>query len=141
MTRVFIDTNVPMYAAGRPHPLRDGAQATIRHIVSGELDAVTDSEVFREILYRYFFIGEREKGLRVFDSFLEIMKGRVLPVTEADLGEARRVAEQLPMLHARDLVHLAVMRNNGISTIITADEGFKQVAGVTCLALGELPSR
>ncbi|MDR5695919.1 MAG: type II toxin-antitoxin system VapC family toxin [Armatimonadota bacterium] len=69
MSPVFIDTNIPMYAAGTPHPLREPARRVILAIANGQLDAVTDSEVFQEILYRYLHIGEREKGLSVFDNF------------------------------------------------------------------------
>ncbi|MGE5572841.1 MAG: hypothetical protein ACM3ZU_07460 [Bacteroidota bacterium] len=48
---VFIDTNVPMFAAGHPHPYREAARDTIRGIVSGHIDPVTDSEVLQENLY------------------------------------------------------------------------------------------
>lgn len=124
---VFIDTNVPMYAAGRPHPCREAARDTIRGIVSGRIDAVTDSEVLQEILYRYFAIGERATGLAVFDSFAAIMKDRVLPVTEADVILARQFADSFSNLSPRDLIHLAVMKNHGITRIITADAAFDTV--------------
>jgi predicted nucleic acid-binding protein len=57
MSRVFIDTNVdtnvPMYAAGKSHHLKEPCQRVILAIAKGELNAVTDTEVFQEILYRY----------------------------------------------------------------------------------------
>jgi len=127
---VFIDTNVPMYAAGRPHPCREAARDTIRGIVSGHIDAVTDSEVLQEILYRYFAIGEKATGLAVFDSFAAIMKDRVLPVTEADVMLARQFADSLSNLSPRDLIHLAVMKNHGITRIITAEAAFDAVGWV-----------
>ena len=63
MNRVFIDVNIPMYAAGTPHPLREPSQRVIMAIAIGRLDAVTDAEVLQEILYRYLHIGERENLL------------------------------------------------------------------------------
>ncbi|RMF84316.1 MAG: VapC toxin family PIN domain ribonuclease, partial [Nitrospinota bacterium] len=43
MSPVFIDTNIPMYAAGTSHPLREPSQRVIRAIANGQLDAVTDA--------------------------------------------------------------------------------------------------
>ena len=124
MGSVFIDTSIPMYAGGTPHPLREPCQRVITAIVEGRLDAVTDAEVFQEILYRYFYIGEREKGLRIFDDFDRIMDGRILPIGDDDVRQARLLAERNYRLSPRDLIHLAVMRRHGMEEIFTADTGF-----------------
>ena len=52
-----------MYAAGTAHSYRQPAQRIIAAIAGGQLAAVTDVEVFQEILYRYFSIGQRPRGL------------------------------------------------------------------------------
>jgi len=127
---VFIDVNIPMYAAGMPHPLREPAQRVILAIAEGRLDAITDAEVFQEILYRYFYINQREKGLKVFDNFYRIMSGRILPIEDLDVQEAKRLSEKYPLLAPRDLIHLAVMKRRGIHEIITADSGFDFVSEV-----------
>src|ERR1700692_916376 len=50
---IFIDSNIPMYVIGRPHPHREGAQRLLeRAAVAGER-LVTDAEVLQEILHRY----------------------------------------------------------------------------------------
>lgn len=131
MSRCLIDVNIPMYAGGQAHPLRSPAQDIIRAIASGQLDAVTDAEVLQEILHRYLYIGEREKGLQIFDHFDRLMTGRILPVTDVDVRKARALAEEHPRLGPRDLIHLAVMLNHGIDRIVTADRGFDGVEGVT----------
>ena len=46
-------------------------------------------EVFQEILSRYFHIGQREKGLWIFDHFHRVMLGHILPIEEADVVRAR----------------------------------------------------
>ncbi len=127
MNRVFIDTNIPMYAAGATHPLREPSRRVIRAIAAGTLDALTDAEVFQEILYRYLHIGGREKGFRVFDHFHRIMIGRILPVEGADVHQARQLAERYPNLSPRDLIHLAVMLRYHLPEIITTDMGFDTV--------------
>ncbi len=130
MTRIFIDVNIPMYAAGALHPLREPSQRVIMAIATGQLDAVTDAEIFQEILYRYLHIGEREKGFRVFDHFYRIMVGRILPIEDADVQQARALAERYPALSARDAIHLAVMRRHQVRDIITADTGFDAIEEV-----------
>jgi predicted nucleic acid-binding protein len=130
MTRSFIDVNIPMYAAGALHPLREPSQRVIMAIATGQLDAVTDTEVFQEILYRYLHIGEREKGFRVFDYFYRIMAGRILSIDEIDVQQARNLAERYATLSARDVIHLGVMRRHQLQDIITADPGFEAIEGV-----------
>jgi hypothetical protein len=130
MPRIFIDVNIPMYAAGREHPLRGPCQRAVKALAAGEIDGVTDAEVFQEILYRYLHIGERDKGFQVFDQFHRLMEGRILPVTDADLFETRLLAERLPRLGARDLIHLALMTRHGIQRILTADRHFDAIDGI-----------
>jgi len=127
MSRVFIDVNIPMYAAGTTHRLREPSQRVIKAIAAGQLDALTDAEVFQEILYRYLHIGEREKGFRVFDLFYRIMLGNILPIEDMAIQLARELAEQYPAMSPRDLIHLAVMLHQNIQTIITTDTGFDSV--------------
>ena len=50
---VFVDTAVIMYAAGRPHPLRDPCRAIIERVAAGRLDGVTSAEVIQEVLHRF----------------------------------------------------------------------------------------
>lgn len=130
MGRVFIDTNVPMYAAGANHPLVEPARRVIEAAASARIDAVTDVEVFQEILYRYAHIRQQEKGFAIFDHFLRVMMGRVLPVSDHDARAARELAERYPGLGPRDLIHLAVMARHGIEEIVTADAGFDAVGEV-----------
>ena len=121
MNQVFVGTNVPMYAAGVPHPLREPCQRVIRTVATGKLDAVTNAEVFQEILYRYLHIGQREKGFLVFDHFHRVMLGHILPIEDTDVVRARELAEQYLTLGPRDLIHLAVMEHHQIQNIITTD--------------------
>jgi len=138
MELVFVDVNVPMYAAGREHPLRDPARRAIRAVASGELNSVTDAEVLQEILYRYLHIGERQKGLQIFDQFQRIMAGRVLPIAAADVQHARLLAERHERLSARDLIHLAVMENHEIRRILTTDRAFDGIGGIERLDPADL---
>lgn len=130
MNQVFIDVNIPMYAAGTSHPLKEPSQRVVRAIASGQLDALTDAEVFQEILYRYFHIDERQKGFMIFDLFRRIMLGRILPIDDMDIQRARELAEAYTALSPRDLIHLSIMICHDLKSIITTDTGFDSVKEV-----------
>ncbi|MBW2740444.1 MAG: type II toxin-antitoxin system VapC family toxin [Deltaproteobacteria bacterium] len=51
MNEYFIDTNIFMYAAGKPHEFKQPCVDILSRIQSGELKAAIDTEVFQEILY------------------------------------------------------------------------------------------
>jgi predicted nucleic acid-binding protein len=51
--RVFVDSNVAMYVAGRDDPNREPARRFLTEVRNGAVDACTSTEVLQEILYRY----------------------------------------------------------------------------------------
>ncbi len=130
--RVFIDTCIPMYAAGSEHPCKKSCLDIMESAARGILDAYTDVEVFQEILYRYFSINRKQIGLQVFDLFSAIMDGAVLPIRYPDVSLVRKLSKEETHAHLspRDFVHLAVMLNNDISCIVTTDQGFARIPGI-----------
>ncbi|KKM11370.1 twitching motility protein PilT [Clostridiales bacterium PH28_bin88] len=128
--RVFIDTNIPMYAAGTAHPYREPCRNIIKAITSGSVDAATDAEVFQEILYRYLHINRREQGLMIFDKFQTLMGDGIMPVTMRDVGLARELVVAYPALSPRDLIHVAVMIHHEIRHILSTDRNFDTVKGI-----------
>ena len=128
-TRIFVDANVPMYAHGAPHPYRRPCQEALRRIVAGDLLAVTSSEVVQEIIHRYLSLKRRRQAVQVAGDFMTVVSA-VLPVTQRDIEQALRLISRYPQLPARDLLHVAVMLNNGITHILSADAHFDLVEEV-----------
>ena len=58
----------------------------------------------------------------------------VLPVTRRDVDTAARLFAQYGPegVKARDVIHAAVMQNNGLSTIISTDTHFDQLPSLEC---------
>ena len=131
---VFVDSNVPMYVAGRDHPLRDPARRFLERARSGEVDICTSTEVLQEILYRYAALKRLDLAASVYDLFVQICP-TVLPVTLADTDRARALLVSSRGISVRDAVHAAVMLNHDISEIATFDEGFDAIAGITRVTL------
>ena len=58
---------------------------------------------------------------------------RICPITHEDVEEARRLGERTAGgsgASARDLVHAAVARRQGVREILTVDAGFASIPGV-----------
>ena len=131
---VFIDSNIPMYVAGRDHPLKGPAQRFLAKVQSGRVEACTSTEVLQEILYRYTALRRRDLAREVYDLFVEICPV-VLPVTLADTDRARDLVSSGSGVGVRDAIHASVMFNNGVPSIASFDSGFDAIAGITRVEL------
>ena len=127
---VFIDANVPIYAAGREHPYKEPCARILRVLADAPQSFVTNSEVLQEIMHRYLASGRWTLGREVVRAFAEAMHGRVEPVHGEDVILATELADRHPGVSARDLVHAAVMRRLGVSRIISADTDFDRLEGI-----------
>ena len=58
---------------------------------------------------------------------METLIPTTLPVTLADIRRARQLAKRYPTLRTRDLIHAAVMLENGLTHILSTDCHFDQM--------------
>ena len=123
----FVDTNVLMYAVGRPHPLRGAAQDFFSKASRDRTPLCTSAEVLQELVHAYLPAGR----MGAFDAALKLV-GRarvsVWPLEEADVTLARRLHEQHPDLDSRDLCHLASCRRRNVRALKTFDSALADVA-------------
>jgi predicted nucleic acid-binding protein len=131
---IFVDSNIPMYVAGRDHPLRDPSRRFLERARAGQIEICTSTEVLQEILYRYAGLKRLDLAAAVYDLFVQ-MCPVVLPVTLADTDRAKALLTSVSGLSARDAVHAGVMMNHQLSEIATFDEGFDAVAGIARVRL------
>lgn len=127
--KVFLDSNIAMYAAGREHPNRMPSIRVLGQAHRGEISAATSVEVLQEILYRYSGMSRVDVALQVYEAFVEVCPV-VLAVTLADCDESCRLLAEVEGISARDALHAAVMRNHGVETIASFDTGFDKVPGI-----------
>lgn len=123
---VFVDANVPMYAVGTAHPLKQPCVDFLEAVALGEIVALTDAEVLQEILHRYSALNRREQAIEIVQLFARVIP-TVLPITLADVQRALDIHRQHPGLQARDSLHAAVMINHGVRRILSADHHFDEV--------------
>jgi predicted nucleic acid-binding protein len=130
---ILVDSNIPMYLVGAPHPHRSDTQRWLEKLVTGRQRLVTDAEVLQEILHRYVAINRRDAIQPAFDALLGIVD-EVLAIDQKILERAKGIVLGYRQLSARDAIHLAVMEHHGIETILTFDSGFDGFPGVTRLS-------
>ena len=125
---IFVDSNVFMYAVGRPHALQANAQEFFVEANRGGTPLCTSAEVMQELAHAYLPVGR----LQTFDATLGLIAYagvEVWPLEEADVALARQLHEQYPALQARDLCHLASCRRRGVRDIKTFDQTFAAISG------------
>ena len=125
---IFVDTNVIMYAVGRPHPLQEQAHDFFFECRRNGSPLVTSAEVLQELAHSYLRVNRRDS----FDEALALLARfdvTIWPLTDDDVTLAVDLHAQHPNLSARDLCHLASCRRRGITRIMTFDQGFAAAAG------------
>ncbi len=126
---IFVDSNIPMYLVGAPHPLKDAARAAIERCVNRGERLVTSAEVMQEILHRFVAI----KRPAAIQAALDVLAGvvdDVLPIEAVDVTNARDVLLSRARLSARDALHVAVMKRHGIERVMSFDAGFDAVGWI-----------
>lgn len=127
---IFVDSNVPMYLVGAPHPHKRDAERLLASAISAGSRLVTDAEVFQEILHRYSAIRRLDAVSPAFEALLGVVD-EVFSVTLEDTQRARGLllagAERIS---SRDALHLAIMAREHVTQIMTFDAGFDHAGHV-----------
>lgn len=123
----FVDTNVVMYAVGRPHPLRGAAREFLTQRVRDGGPLCTSAEVLQELAHAYLPV-ERESTLDAALALVVRSGMEVWPLESEDVHLARRLHARFPTLSARDLCHLASCQRRGVTDIKTFDRAFASAA-------------
>ena len=136
---LFLDVNIPMYAAGTDHPYKAACVWIMQEVAEGRLAVAIDTEVVQEILHRFGAIRRVEIGVTMAENLLDLV-ATVHPVVVADIRQAIQLYTTYAEhgVTARDALHAAVMRNNGLTHILSTDQHFDRIEGITRLGVGSL---
>ena len=121
----FVDTNVFMYAVGRPHRLRAVAREFFEQAARERRQLCTSVEVLQELLHAYV-PPRRMATLDAALTLVDSLATEVWPLEPEDVLLARRLHQRFPALGARDLCHLASCRRRNVSDIKTFDRAFEE---------------
>jgi predicted nucleic acid-binding protein len=126
---VFVDSNIPMYVAGRAHRNKEPSIRFLKDVAEGKIKAASDVEVLQEILHRYHHLRRLEDGFAVFEAFLTVVP-RFHPVFLEDLLAAKQLLALHSTISPRDAIHVAVMRRTGLETIVSYDRHLDHIKGI-----------
>ena len=130
---IFVDSNVPMYLVGTPHPNKGRAQVLLDQLARSKSRFVTDVEVYQEILHRYTAI-RCPDGIDAAFACLDGIVDKKLTFSMAEIHAARTILESVGGISARDALHVAVMRSAGVNRILSFDRGFDACPGIQRLS-------
>lgn len=139
---LLLDVNVVMYAAGTDHHYKQACAWLMLEVAAGRVKAAIDTETIQEILYRYMKTQQWRVGVDMSRNLIDAVTV-VLPIRLADMLLCMQLCESYGPrgLSARDLIHVAVMQNNGLDTIISTDRDFDRIEGIRRLDPFDLYSR
>lgn len=124
----FVDTNVFMYAVGRPHSLRAEARGFFVDALVRRVPLATSAEVLQELIHAYIPVGRQatlERAMALMDGHAVT----VWPLEREDVTLAAQLHDRFPNLGARDLCHLASCRRRNVSTVKTFDKALAAALG------------
>ena len=124
MDRVFIDANIPMYAAGSEHPNKAPSIKILEKISKEQIFGVTSAEVLQEILHRYQSINMLSSGIEIFEEFSNIVD-EVLQINFKIMENAKIIISGNPVILTRDAIHAATIEYYNIDYIATFDKHFE----------------
>lgn len=125
----LFDTNVFIYARGRPSPYRDSCIALFAEAGRNPDAYGIDVEVLQELLDVYSRRGDRALAVRVIEEALGVFPDP-FPVTRREIEEAVDFVTGYRRLSPRDAIHAAVCQTYGLEGIVSADKVFDRVAGL-----------
>jgi predicted nucleic acid-binding protein len=126
---IFVDSNVPMYLVGSPHPNKIAAEQMIAALIGRREKLVSDAEVLQEILHRYVSIARLDAIQPAFDAVLGLID-QLFPIELENVQRAKTILLGKYRLSARDAIHLAVMEQRGVDRILSFDQGFDRYPGI-----------
>ena len=127
---ILLDTNILIYAHGRPHSYKEPCRLLLAGIGETAPNYNIDVELLQEILHVYNSRGARSFGLEIFDILADLFPNP-FPINRSEIVLARQVLERYSALSPRDAIHAAVVSTQHLEGIVTTDGAFAQVSGLT----------
>lgn len=129
---IVLDTTVLVYAVGSDHPLREPCRALIDAAQRGDLVARTSVEVIQEFAHVRARRRDRRDATLLARSYAGLLQPLIV-FDERDLHLGMELFEHHQRLGAFDAVLAAAVARRGARCLVSADDAFAEVAGVTVL--------
>ncbi len=122
----LIDTCIFIYAAGKSHPHQERSFKLIEEVLTNSTGYNISTEILQEILHVYINKKQREKGIKLVESLMQIFP-QPFAISNQEILTACMFLKNNAQLGARDALHAAVVKNHGLEGIISFDVHFDQL--------------
>lgn len=120
MKSLYIDTNILIYQSLPKSSLYLDSFNFIKFCQKQNIELVTSTETFQEILYFTQRTNQLKTGLKICKKSIEIT--RVLEISMGTIFLYISLLEKNPHLISRDVLHLASCQENRIDGFVTFDK-------------------
>jgi len=123
--RVYLDSNVFLYAIGAEHDYREPCRALVRAAGERRLRGETGVEALQEVVHHR----RRRDDPHATDRAREILRicSAVHPLSAGDMRAALDLVDRHPELPTRDALHAATALTHGLTTVVSADTDFDTI--------------
>jgi predicted nucleic acid-binding protein len=128
---ILLDTTVLVYAAGREHPLREPCRRLLEAHARRAVQCTTTVEVIQEFTHVYARSRPRSDAANVARQYMTAFD--VVTTAPSDLALGLQLFEAHPQLGAFDAMVAAVVLNQGLQGLVSADRAFAVVPGLAWL--------
>ncbi len=127
---ILVDTAVFVYARGIAHPYREPCRRIVAAIADGDLELHASIEMVQE--FAHLLRRRNHPPEQVRTEALDVADSCVLHDVEShDLRRALDLLVTCPTLHVRDALHAATALRRGLEAVLTPDQAFDSVPGLT----------
>ncbi|MBA3257190.1 MAG: type II toxin-antitoxin system VapC family toxin [Pyrinomonadaceae bacterium] len=135
--RVYLDTNIIIYAVEGYEPHADRIKSVLRAMTEGEIKAVTSDLTLAEVLVK----PKRDANTNLEEAyrhFLQPTDSLRNSVITREILEAAAGIRATSVLKLPDAIHFASAINQNCDSFLTNDERFESVSGLKVVVLSKL---
>ncbi|HET7386620.1 MAG TPA: type II toxin-antitoxin system VapC family toxin [Nocardioidaceae bacterium] len=127
MTRLFVDSNVLLYAYGGRHLLRDACRGLVERATDHQITLHVSVEAIQEFLHHRMRMDPREAAVDATRTMYDLCVRH--PFDDSVLRRAMDLAA-VTSLRGRDAVHAATALEHGFGAIVSGDPDFNEIPGL-----------
>jgi uncharacterized protein len=128
LNRVYIDTNVFVYAVGGESPFRDPCRRLLRAVANQRVNGETSAYAVQEVAHQRRRRGDEDAARRARD--VAAMCAAVHATDHKVVLGALDLIENRPGLSVSDAIHAATALTHGIGHVVSADSDFDDIPGI-----------
>lgn len=131
MKPLFVDTTVPLYAVGGPHPHKAACVAVLQAATDRQVHLHASAELVQEFLFHRLRRTSRPEAVA---QTMDVVTLLTLYPFDSSVIDRMLAVVSAGAIGGRDAVHAATALGAGFDRIVTADTDFHAVPGLATVS-------